>query len=79
LAKARQRRGFGWKRWSSRWLYDGLGLFGEYKVQWKPARKAWSSRWLYDGLGLFGEYKVQWKPARKALSSMIGRITLDTK
>ena len=40
LAKARQRRGFGWKRWSSRWLYDGLGLFGEYKVQWKPARKA---------------------------------------
>ena len=40
LAKARQRRGFGWKRWSSRWLYDGLGLFSEYKVQWKPARKA---------------------------------------
>ena len=22
LAKARQRRGFGWKRWSSRWLYE---------------------------------------------------------
>ncbi len=40
LSKARQRRGFGWKRWSSRWLYDGLGLFGEYKVQWQPARKA---------------------------------------
>ena len=40
LAKARQRRGFGWKRWSSRWLYDGLGLFSEYKVQWKPAMKA---------------------------------------
>jgi len=40
LAKARQRQGFGWKRWSSRWLYDGLGLFSEYKVQWQPARKA---------------------------------------
>ena len=40
LAKARQRRGFGWKRWSSRWLYDGLGLFSEYKLQWQPARKA---------------------------------------
>jgi RNA-directed DNA polymerase len=40
LAKARQRRGFGWKRWSSRWLYDGLGLFSEYQVQWQPARKA---------------------------------------
>ncbi len=40
LAKARQRHGFGWKRWSSRWLYDRLGLFREYQVQWKPARKA---------------------------------------
>ncbi len=40
LAKARQRQGFGWKRWSSRWLYEGLGLFSEYKVQWQPARKA---------------------------------------
>ncbi len=40
LAKARQRQGFGWKRWSSRWLYDGLGLFREYKVQWQPAGKA---------------------------------------
>ncbi len=33
-------RGFDWKRWSGRWLYGGLGLFSEYKVQWKPARKA---------------------------------------
>jgi RNA-directed DNA polymerase len=40
LAKARQRRGFGWKRWSSRWLYDGLGLFSEYKVQRKQVLKA---------------------------------------
>jgi RNA-directed DNA polymerase len=40
LAKARQRRGFGWKRWSSRWLYDGLGLFNEYRVQRRPAMKA---------------------------------------
>jgi RNA-directed DNA polymerase len=40
LAKARQRRGFGWKRWSSRWLYERLGLFSEYQVQWKPAIKA---------------------------------------
>jgi len=40
LAKARQRQGFGWKRWSSRWLYERLGLFNEYKVQWRPATKA---------------------------------------
>jgi RNA-directed DNA polymerase len=40
LAKARQRDGFGWKRWSSRGLYEGLGLFSEYRVGWQPARKA---------------------------------------
>ncbi len=40
-AKAEPSRSdFGWKRWTSRWLYDGLGLFSEYKAQWQPARKA---------------------------------------
>jgi RNA-directed DNA polymerase len=33
LAKARMRRGFGWKRWSRRWLYDALGLFDDYRVR----------------------------------------------
>jgi RNA-directed DNA polymerase len=33
LAKARQRQGFGWKRWSRRWLYDALGLFDNYRVR----------------------------------------------
>ena len=27
LARACQRQGFGWKRWSREWLYDTLGLF----------------------------------------------------
>jgi RNA-directed DNA polymerase len=40
LAKARQRRGLGWKRWSNRWLYDGLGLFNGYQVRRLPAMKA---------------------------------------
>ncbi len=40
LAKARQRQGFGWKRWSSRWLYSELGLYNEYKVRWRPETKA---------------------------------------
>jgi RNA-directed DNA polymerase len=40
LEKARQRRGLGWKRWSNRWLYDGLGLFNGYKVRRHPALKA---------------------------------------
>jgi RNA-directed DNA polymerase len=34
LMRARKRRGFGWKRWSRAWLYDGLGLFRNYRVQY---------------------------------------------
>ena len=34
LARARMRRGFGWKRWSRRLLYETLGLFNEYRVKW---------------------------------------------
>jgi RNA-directed DNA polymerase len=33
LMRARKRGGFGWKRWSRRWLYDTLGLFNDYRVQ----------------------------------------------
>ena len=32
LMRARQRTGFGWSRWSTRWLYDELGVFGDYRV-----------------------------------------------
>jgi RNA-directed DNA polymerase len=32
LARACQRRGLGWKRWSREWLYGTLGLFAEYRV-----------------------------------------------
>jgi RNA-directed DNA polymerase len=34
LARARMRQGFGWKRWSRRWLYDELGLFDNYRVRY---------------------------------------------
>ena len=41
LMRARQRKGFGWKRWSSQWLYETLGLFHKYRVQrGMPAAKA---------------------------------------
>jgi RNA-directed DNA polymerase len=41
LAKARQRQGFGWKRWSKGWLYGELGLFDAYRVQYRrPSMKA---------------------------------------
>ena len=32
LARARLRQGFGWRRWSRRWLYESLGLFDDYRV-----------------------------------------------
>ena len=45
MMRARQRRGFGWKRWSRRWLYETLGLFGQYRVRLSPpAPKALSTR-----------------------------------
>jgi RNA-directed DNA polymerase len=34
LMRARNRRGFGWKRWSTAWLYDTLGLFADYQVRY---------------------------------------------
>jgi RNA-directed DNA polymerase len=36
LMRARKRHGFGWKRWSRSWLYERLGLFGDYRVR-RPA------------------------------------------
>jgi RNA-directed DNA polymerase len=40
LARACQRQGFGWKRWSREWLYDTLGLFSEYRVSYRPSISA---------------------------------------
>ena len=39
LMRARNRKGFGWKRWSRRWLYDSLRLFHNYRVS-RPQPKA---------------------------------------
>jgi RNA-directed DNA polymerase len=36
LMRARKRRGFGWDRWSRRWLYENLGLFDGYRVKRPP-------------------------------------------
>jgi RNA-directed DNA polymerase len=34
LMRARQKTGFGWKRWSRDWLYEKLGLYGDYRLQY---------------------------------------------
>jgi hypothetical protein len=31
---------FGWKRWSTRWLYESLRLFNGYKVRWSMPKVA---------------------------------------
>ena len=33
LGRSRKTPGFGWKKWSKRWLYDDLGLFNGYRVR----------------------------------------------
>ena len=33
LMRARKRKGFGWKRWSSQWLGSALGLFNGYRTR----------------------------------------------
>ena len=38
LARNSKRGGFGWKRWSTSWLYQQLGLFNDYKLVFYPAR-----------------------------------------
>ena len=37
LMRACKRRGFGWNRWSSAWLYETLGLFNDYQVRYYRA------------------------------------------
>src|SRR6266478_5650628 len=44
LMRARGRKGFGWKRWSSEWLYDRLGLFNEYQLRRWPGVKVAPAR-----------------------------------
>ncbi len=44
LMRARGRKGFGWKRWSSEWLYDRLGLFNEYQLRRWPGAKVAPAR-----------------------------------
>lgn len=40
LMKARGYRGFGWDRWSRSWVYEQLGLFRDYYVQYLPLESA---------------------------------------
>lgn len=40
MMQARQRKGFGWKRWDSRYVYRGLGLYADYRIRYLPRQAA---------------------------------------
>jgi RNA-directed DNA polymerase len=40
MGRSRNRRGFGWKRWSRHWLYEELKLFNGYRVRRASVPKA---------------------------------------
>lgn len=45
LERSGKRRGFGWNRWSKRWLYGELGLFSKYRLRsYLPRLKALPAR-----------------------------------
>ena len=46
LARNSKRRGFGWKRWSRRWLYMHLGLYADYRVRRRPLQAALPARYV---------------------------------
>ena len=39
LMRSRLRKGKGWKKWSSEWIYRVLGVFNDYKIR-RPLVKA---------------------------------------
>lgn len=45
LMRSGKRKGYGWKRWSTQWLYAQLGLFKDYRVKYmEPLPKAAPAR-----------------------------------
>ncbi len=44
LMSARNRKGFGWNRWSRNWLYQTLGLYNDYKIRYYRDSKALPAR-----------------------------------
>jgi len=44
MMRARQRKGFGWKRWSREWIYRTLGLYNDYATRRYSDPKAQPAR-----------------------------------
>lgn len=35
IMRNRKRNGYGWKRWSKKWLYEKLDLYGDYQIRYR--------------------------------------------
>ncbi|MGE3556347.1 MAG: hypothetical protein AB7M93_25955 [Candidatus Obscuribacterales bacterium] len=35
MIKRKKRKGLGWKRWSSSWIYGELGLYRDYAIRYQ--------------------------------------------
>jgi RNA-directed DNA polymerase len=46
LVRAREGKGYGWTRWSSEWLYEGLGLFNNYRLYRWSGTKAVPAKYV---------------------------------
>jgi RNA-directed DNA polymerase len=44
LMRAKNRKGFGWNRWSRDWLYQNLGLYRDYQIRYSWGPKALPAR-----------------------------------
>ena len=40
LSRAMKKKGFGWKRWSTEWIYNALKLYNDYRVSYVETTKA---------------------------------------
>lgn len=45
LMKSRKLKGFGWERWSRKWLYEDLGLYKDYQIRhYSPSKATHANR-----------------------------------
>lgn len=75
--KARKRKGFGWTRWSTQWLYANLGLFNGYRG-WIAERVPHERGRNRTGQGQFGVYFAVRRRSSHSCQAASGRVLVAT-
>ena len=65
MMRARNRRGFGWERWSTQWLHATLGLFSDYRTRLDARKTARCVRW--DIASFMEKYQRAWETSDEDL------------